>query len=127
MVNEWTGGETPPLDGIPYIGPTLEDWLDVLSEEGSYLPVDYPTLPFDECDKTAWQDCLYCGGSPGIPCQYNHVEARPKGDAKKRDRSREQYVTTVESCKENVPVFLSPKQRFTSKPLHRGEYLRKGV
>ncbi len=137
MTNEWTGGETPEITGLIGLSDTTRD-----GQGDPYEPLAYTARPYGDVNKDAWNDCIYCGGTWAIPCQYNHVEARENGDARRRDRSREDYVTVVADCKEKCNVFLTPtatpvsheqsmgrvsRQRYTSYNQNQGIYLRKGV
>ena|ERR1700674_336306 len=133
MTNEWTEGETPELDDMSELTDGEYQWCnlrDPVSEtdmdEAEYVQVDYPTRPYRDVTSDNWSDCIYCGGSPAIQCQYNHVEARPLGDARRTYRGRESYVTSVADCNVKCDVFLTPAQRYTSyKPL-QGQFLRRG-
>ncbi len=134
MTNEYTGGATPEIENVAEVTDGRYNWFNMTDQfvkedldEAEYVQVDYPTRPYGDVNKDAWNDCVYCGGSPAIFCQFNHVEARPMGDARRVNRSRESYVTVVADCKENVPVFLTPTQRYTSYKPTQGMFLRKGV
>jgi hypothetical protein len=100
-----------------------------MGEGGVYEDQNYTPRPYADVTRANWDDCLYCGGLPAAgPCQYNHVEARENGDAR-RVLSRPTFETVVD-CPigdETSPVHKR-LQRFTTRELYAPlTNLRKGV
>ncbi len=96
-------------------------------ESAAYIPMEYTPRRYEDITHSNWSECLYCGGSPVVPCQYNHVESRENGDAR-RVKNREECETVVDCPVHRVATQHQPHQRFTMRAPHRPSvYLRRGV